>query len=102
VLENLLKTLGATPTKFELRTGVCAARCGHQRRGGPAAVPKSMLSATEGGAEVIAVTCPLCLTNLELPGPGQFHVRHQIQYSRCCTSPQLMGMAFGLTDKQVA
>jgi len=103
VLENLLKTLGATPTKFELRTWCCGGSLmGTNDEVALRLCRNLLLSATEGGAEVIAVTCPLCLTNLEA-----FQGRVNSMFGTKFNIPvlyftQLMGMAFGLTDKQVA
>jgi len=103
MLEGLLKALGATPTDFSLKTWCC---------GGSAMATNSevalrlcrnlLISATAGGAEMIAVTCPLCQTNLEA-----FQPRVNDMFGTSFKLPvlyftQIMGLAFGIGDKEIA
>lgn len=100
MLEDLLATLDATPTRFALKTWCC----GGSLMGTNDAVAlrlcrNLLLSAQEGGADVIAVTCPLCQSNLETFQPrvnAMFgtHFKIPVLYFT-----QLVGMAFGLTSR---
>lgn len=66
ILENLLSTLGADPVDFPYKTECCAA---YQTVDNPGIVAERtyhiLESARNNGAEVVAVSCPLCAFNLD-------------------------------------
>jgi len=66
VLENLMTVLGATPVDFPYKTECCAS---YQTVDKPEIVADRtyhiLTSAQELGAEVVAVSCPLCAFNLD-------------------------------------
>jgi heterodisulfide reductase subunit B len=66
VLENLMTVLGATPIDFPYKTECCSA---YQTVDKPEIVAERtyhiLTSAQEQGAEVVAVSCPLCAFNLD-------------------------------------
>ena len=66
ILETLMKQLGANPIDFPYKTECCAA---YQTVDSPEIVAQRtfhiLKSAQEQGAEVVAVSCPLCAFNLD-------------------------------------
>ena len=66
IMEDLIAALGAEPVNFPLKTECCAA---YQTVDKPEIVAdqtfKILTSARNQGAEVIAVSCPLCAYNLD-------------------------------------
>ncbi len=102
MLEQLLEAIGATPTKFALKTWCC----GGSLMGTNDAVAlrlcrNLLMNAVEDGADVIAVTCPLCQTNLEA-----FQPRVNAMFGTSFKIPvlyftQLMGMAFDMPDRSL-
>jgi heterodisulfide reductase subunit B len=101
--EELMTTIGATPVDFRGRLRCCGASLIITSRKAAYSMVRSLLqSAVDAEADVIATACPLCQINLEC---------HQASINRefgtdfkmpVVYFTQLLGMALGLTPKEVA
>ncbi len=95
-LEQLLEALGATPTKFPLKTHCCGGSLMGTMNPVALRLCRNLLLAVQaGGADCIAVTCPLCQLNLDA-----YQKRVNRAYDANFHYPvlfftQVMGMAFG-------
>lgn len=97
VLQDLIKTLGATVTEFPFATECCGAYQVVTNRDTIVERTSAILgSALKSGAEVIAVSCPLCEYNLRQTqsGTGQSKIGNAVMPVLYFT--QLMALAFGL------
>ena len=100
MMDKLLTTLGATPTDYPLKTWCCGGSLmGIQKDVALRLCRNILLCAQQGGAQCVAVTCPLCQMNLDA-----FQSLINKAYGTNFNLPivyftQLMGMAFGLDSK---
>lgn len=101
--EDLLEVLGAEVVPFARRLQCCGASLIATARKAALSMLRELLqSAVSAGADVIATACPLCQINLEA---YQREVNHEhgtdfempVMYFT-----QLMGLALGATEKQLA
>ena len=102
-LDRLLEALGAEVLPFPLKVECCGASYAIPSRNVvPRLAGKILDLAAELGADAIVVACPLCQMNLDLR-QGQINsangTGHKIPVPYFT---QLMGYAFGLSDKDVA
>lgn len=102
-LDRLLEALGAEVLPFPLKTDCCGASFAIPAR---SVVPKLtgriLDMASELGADAVVVACPLCQMNLDLR-QGQINFKNGTHYKIPVPYfTQLMGYAFGLSDKDVA
>jgi heterodisulfide reductase subunit B len=97
MLEHLLEALGATPTDMTLKTWCCGGSAMATNTDVALRLCRNLLkSAVDSGAEVIAVTCPLCQTNLEAFQPRVNRMFGTSFHLPVLYFTQLMAMAFGL------
>jgi len=100
MMDRLLTTLGATSTDFELKTWCCGGSLmGIQKDVALRLCRNILLCAQQGGAQCVAVTCPLCQMNLDA-----FQSMINKAYGTNFNLPivyftQLMGVAFGQDAK---
>lgn len=102
-LDRLLEALGAEVLPFPLKVDCCGASFAIPERSAVPRLSGRILDmATELGADAIVVACPLCQMNLDLR-QGQINFKNSSSYSIPVPYfTQLMGYAFGLTDKETA
>jgi heterodisulfide reductase subunit B len=101
-LDKLVANLGADPVPFPLKSRCCGASMIISDEAAALDLIRMLLnSATSNGAECLVTVCPLCQTNLDA---------YQIQVNRKFKThfnlpvlffTQLMGVAFGLSDKDL-
>ncbi len=103
MLDDLLSALGATPTYYPLKTRCCGGSLMGTREDVALRLCRNLLlCAQQGGAQCIAVTCPLCQLNLDA-----YQAKINKTYGTKFNLPilyftQLMGLAFGLDSKDLA
>jgi heterodisulfide reductase subunit B len=102
MLDQLLQALGATPTRYPMKTLCCGASLmGTQPEVALRLCRNLLLCAREFGADCIAVTCPLCQTNLDV-----YQGRVNSIYDADFRIPvlyftQLMGIALGAPPDEI-
>ncbi len=102
MLDHLLEALGATPTYYPMKTICCGGSLMGTREEVALRLCRNLLlCAQQGGADCIAVTCPLCQMNLDA-----YQARINATYQTNFELPviyftQLMGIAFGLPAEQL-
>jgi heterodisulfide reductase subunit B2 len=100
MLDNLLSTIGATPTYYPLKTVCCGGSLMGTREDVALRLCRNLLlCAQQGKAQCIAVTCPLCQLNLDA-----YQTAVNKKYGTNFNLPivyftQLMGIAFGMDSK---
>jgi heterodisulfide reductase subunit B2 len=100
MLDNLISTIGATPTYYPLKTVCCGGSLMGTREDVALRLCRNLLlCAQQDKAHCIAVTCPLCQLNLDA-----YQTKVNKIYKTNFNLPivyftQLMGIAFGLDSK---
>jgi len=100
MMDKLLETLGATVTKYPMKTLCCGGSLmGIRKEVALRLCRNLLLCAQQYEAQCVAVTCPLCQMNLDA-----FQTSVNKAYGTNFNLPimyftQLMGMAFGLDSK---
>ncbi len=98
-LDELIKSLGAEVIDWSYKTACCGASHSLVRPDIARKLSKRILTAAQqAGADVIAVACPLCHTNLDA---RQFQMKLEKPLPVLFFT-QLMGLAFDLPEKEVA
>jgi len=101
-LDKLLRTLGAEPVEWSLKTQCCG---GHMTVIGPEVafglIRRLIHGASEAGADLIVTLCPMCQLNLDA-----YQVEMNKHFDTDTHVPvlyftQLMGLAFGKNPKQL-
>ena len=100
-MDRLMEAIGCTVVQWPLKTRCCGASLtGTLPEPGLLCTYVLLKEAIKRGADVIATACPLCQFNLD-----SYHDKIEAKWenSRIPTVffTQLMGMAFGLSEKQV-
>jgi len=101
-MDSIIRTLGAQPVEWSFKTECCGVSMTLTRSDIVLKLSNDILrEAKEAGANVIAVTCPLCQANLDgrqsqIEETYKTHYRIPILYIT-----QLMGLAFGAFPKEV-
>ncbi len=102
ILENLMSALGATPIDFPYKTECCAA---YQTVDKPEIVAERTYhiinSAREQGAEVAAVSCPLCAFNLDHRQKETVQIYPEFKHMPVLYFTQLMAIAFGCPEDKL-
>ncbi len=102
VLENLMAALGALPVDFPYKTECCAS---YQTVDKPDIVAERAYniihSAREQGAEVIAVSCPLCAFNLDHRQKETSQKYAEFKKMPILYFTQLMAIALGCGEKEL-
>ncbi|GAB6181576.1 CoB--CoM heterodisulfide reductase iron-sulfur subunit B family protein [Desulfotomaculum defluvii] len=91
-LDNLMKTLGATPVSWSYKVDCCGA--GHSIAKSAMVTNlsgKILAKAREAGADAVVNSCPLCQTNLEMRRP-------QGEDIPVFFFTELMGLALGIAE----
>ena len=101
-MDRLLEALGATVVKYPLKTKCCGGSLtGTVPEAGTRLVYILLKEAAKRGADCIATVCPLCQFNLDA-----YHAQVTKEYEPLPIPTvyfsQLMGMAFGLPENQLA
>jgi heterodisulfide reductase subunit B len=100
--EDLLRTTGAEPIDYALKTRCCGGSVLiTSREAALSMIHKLLKSAEDGGADVIATSCPMCQLNLEC-----YQNQVNQEYGTNFTMPvvyftQLIGLAFGIPNKKL-
>ena len=102
-MDRLLEALGATVVDFPLKTRCCGGSLtGTLPEPGLLCTYILLKEAKKRGADVIATVCPLCQFNLDA-----YHDKIEARFNQSVRVPtvyisQLMGLAFGLPNAEVA
>ena len=101
-IDSIVRTLGAQPMEWSFKTECCGVSMTLTRSDIVLKLSNDILrEAKEAGANVIAVTCPLCQANLDgrqRQIEETYKTRHRIPILYIT---QLMGLAFGAIPKEV-
>jgi len=96
VLENLMSALGAQPVDFPHKTECCGA---YQTVDNPRIVAERtyqiLTSARSRGADVVAVSCPLCAFNLDTRQKETVDLHSDFEKMPILYFSQLLGIALG-------
>jgi len=100
-MDRLLEALGATVVRYPLKTKCCGGSLtGTVPEAGIRMVYILLNEARKRGADCIATVCPLCQFNLDA-----YHAQVRAEYGDVVLPTvyftQLMGLAFGLPEKQL-
>ena len=100
--EKLLKAAGADPVPFPYKLRCCGAALMITNRRAAVQMLRDLLqSAADGGAEVIATTCPLCQTNLECY-QGEVNRTYGTSFEvPVLYFTQLLGLALGVAPRRL-
>jgi heterodisulfide reductase subunit B len=100
MLDNLLISIGATPTYYPMKTMCCGGSLmGTQEDVALRLCRNLLLCAQQNDAQCIAVTCPLCQLNLDAY-QGAVNRKYGTQFNLPVVYfTQLMGIAFGMDSK---
>ncbi len=101
-LENLISATGAEPVHYPLKTQCCGGSLIATKNPVALKMVRNLLKcATDGGADLIVTTCPLCQINLEC-----YQKQVNRQYGTQFSLPvfyftQLLGFAFGISKEDL-
>ncbi len=101
-MDSIIRTLGAQPIEWSFKTECCGVSMTLTRSDIVLKLSNDILrEAKEAGANVIAVTCPLCQANLD-GRQNQIEETYKTRYRiPILYITQLMGLAFGAFPKEV-
>jgi len=101
-MDSIIRTLGAQPVEWSFKTECCGVSMTLTRSDIVLKLSNDILrEAKEAGANVIAVTCPLCQANLD-GRQSQIEETYKTRYRiPILYITQLMGLAFGAFPKEV-
>ncbi len=101
-LDNLMTSLGATVVPFHMKVKCCGASLIVGEEELALMLTRKILEAArDAGANCIAVTCPLCQTNLDTY-QGEIESRYNIHLGLpILYFTQIMGLAFGIEPKKL-
>lgn len=101
-LDNLMKSLGAEVVNFPMKVKCCGASLIVGEENLALMLTKKILdSAKDNGANCVAVTCPLCQTNLDAyqkAVESKFNVSYKLPI---LYFTQIMGLALGIEPKKL-
>jgi heterodisulfide reductase subunit B len=97
VMDDLMRTLGAVPTRFDFKAECCGGYLVvNQRDVARSCSQKIIRNAEEWGAEAVVTTCPLCQYNLDALRPPAREGALPVFYFT-----QLLGLAVGLGQDEL-
>ena len=101
-MDRLVEALGATVVRYPLKTKCCGGSLtGTVPEAGIRMVYILLNEAKKRGADCLATVCPLCQFNLDA-----YHAQVTAEYGPVLVPTvyfsQLMGLAFGLSEKELA
>jgi heterodisulfide reductase subunit B len=101
-MDDLLAAVGAEPVDWPYKTECCGASLSmtHSKAVGRLGY-KLLTMAREAGADCIAVACPLCQVNLDLRQADAAKTRGSIPPTPALYFTQLLGLALGLSEKEL-
>jgi heterodisulfide reductase subunit B len=101
-MDSIIRTLGAQPVEWSFKTECCGVSMTLTRSDIVLKLSNDILrEAKEAGANVIAVTCPLCQANLD-GRQSQIEETYKTRYRiPILYITQLMGLAFGAFPKEL-
>jgi succinate dehydrogenase / fumarate reductase cytochrome b subunit len=101
-LENVFRTLGATPVYYEGRVQCCGwPISSYATNASFSMAGRHLTSAIAAGADCIVTPCPLCHLNLDSRQPEIAKALDQDLAIPVLHLPQLVGLAVGLTPKEL-
>ncbi len=101
-MDSIIRTLGAQPVEWSFKTECCGVSMTLTRSDIVLKLSNDILrEAKEAGANIIAVTCPLCQANLD-GRQNQIEETYKTRYRiPILYITQLMGLAFGAFPKEL-
>ncbi len=99
-MEPVLEALGAEVHQWDMGGKCCGASLMATKKEVALESVAAILKAAEG-ADAIATVCPMCQMNLEAYQEQAFRISGQKKPISIVYLPQLMGLAFGLSEKDV-
>lgn len=101
-MDDLVAAMGAEPVAWPLATECCGASLSMTRSEVVGRLGHKLLSmARRAGAECIAVACPLCQVNLDLRQADAVKAHGDLPQTPVLYITQLLGLALGLSDKEL-
>ncbi len=101
-MDDLLAAAGAEPVEWPLKTECCGAALSMTHSAVVNRLAHKLLSmARQAGAECLAVACPLCQVNLDLRQADAKKAHGQLPDTPVLYVTQLLGLALGLSPKQL-
>lgn len=77
IIEDFIKSIGATPVIYQMRNECCGAYCTVEDKKIPEKRAEKIIeNAMEKGAEMLITACPLCLYNLKKGGKDKIAVHY--------------------------
>jgi heterodisulfide reductase subunit B len=102
VLEDLLTSIGCTPVDYPSRTECCGSFLGVGAPDAMALLSRNVVqSARSYGAELLAVSCPLCKYNLEASQKQDPAASSGLQQLPVIYFTQLLGLALGVSPEDL-
>ncbi len=102
ILENLMTALGADAVDFPYKTECCAS---YQTVDNPQTVAERtyriLTSAQKAGADLVAVSCPLCAFNLDDRQKETVHLFSDFKKMPILYFTQLLGIALGCPEESL-
>jgi heterodisulfide reductase subunit B len=103
VMDQLVTALGGTPVDFDFKTECCGGYLVVNRRQAAVECSRRVLeNIVSVGADVVATTCPLCQYNLDALQPEMPSVWPGFKSIPVLYFTQLLGMAVGLGEDELA
>jgi heterodisulfide reductase subunit B len=101
-MDDLVAAMGAEPVAWPFATECCGASLSMTRSAVVGRLGHKLLSmARRAGADCIAVACPLCQVNLDLRQSDAMMAHGALPQTPVLYITQLLGLALGLSDKQL-
>lgn len=101
-MDDLVAALGAQPVAWPFATECCGASLSMTRSAVVGRLGHKLLSmARRAGADCIAVACPLCQVNLDLRQADAVKAHGDLPQTPVLYITQLLGLALGLTNKEL-
>jgi len=101
-MDDLVAAAGAEPVAWPLKTECCGASLAMMHCDVVSRLSHKLLSmARQAGAECLAVACPLCQMNLDLRQGDAVKAHGAIPPTPVLYVTQLLGLALGLSSKEV-
>jgi heterodisulfide reductase subunit B len=102
VLEDLLASIGCMPVDYPSRTECCGSFLGVGAPEAMALLSRDVVqSARSHGAKILAVSCPLCKYNLEVPQKQDLAASSGSQPLPVVYFTQLLGLALGVSPEDL-
>jgi len=101
-MDDLLAAVGAEPVEWPFKTECCGAGLSMTNAAVVGRLSHRLISmAREAGAQCLAVACPLCQVNLDLRQADAKRAHGDLPDTPALYVTQLLGLALGLSPKQL-